>query len=604
MAALLFATSSLAFSPTESSCSFVSDTDYDGSVIKVVNVATGDKQACCTACSSDSSCTVGVLFGAACYLKDSSAKPISSSGRTACVGSSGPPPPPPPPPPTPTPTTPGHQHPSIGFPDGCNINVTGSCAPTYDTLQQAGVLWPCPADKKTSASTWPTCAAGEGSNPLCTGRLNESCSCCCPAAGCYSEPLFNTVIGVCKGASCACGGSSTRGPSCAPQGEADRCGSVGSTTCTGESVACCMGSDVERLVPFYDEGTHAKLNYLAAFEYDTTAAEWVRQNESSFNADGELPTFDLMQQYGGLSKEAAWLAPQPGGSVFWSLGYYAAGVRGVGVPGAMFVLSTEEWWGGTWYMLNQVELDRGPAAGYPAESCPTTNDNCWASGNAGEMDFLEPDWSSGRKDGENVVSGYRASYSTQVNQIGRQFVGGVNGGGFSSSNYLLTAAADKPEPVVYVAVVDSVGNWVYRLPADEAEAIWLGIGRKSVAPTVRAAPKRRPAAVNPCTDGYCVVFTSNCQATTADAARAQGCGFNGDQGFCGNWFARMADTKQPLLPSDDCTRDVRGGATMPWCAAMVNSCTVKAAAVAGGVGEGAAEAYREGRRAAYLRRGV
>lgn len=55
-------------------------------------------------------------------------------------------------------------------------------------------------------------------------------------------------------------------------------------------------------------------------------------------------------RYGGLPREQAWLAPQPGGSVFWSLGYYAAGggARGVGPPGAMFVLSTEEWWGGTW----------------------------------------------------------------------------------------------------------------------------------------------------------------------------------------------------------------------------------------------------------------
>ena len=35
--------------------------------------------------------------------------------------------------------------------------------------------------------------------------------------------------------------------------------------------------------------------------------------------------------------------------MFWSVGYYPAGVRGVGPPGAMFVMSTEDWWGGTWY---------------------------------------------------------------------------------------------------------------------------------------------------------------------------------------------------------------------------------------------------------------
>ena len=39
-------------------------------------------------------------------------------------------------------------------------------------------------------------------------------------------------------------------------------------------------------------------------------------------------------------------------------GYYPAGVRGVGVPGAMFVLSTEDWFGATWCVA-----DSGVAAG-------------------------------------------------------------------------------------------------------------------------------------------------------------------------------------------------------------------------------------------------
>jgi hypothetical protein len=182
---------------------------------------------------------------------------------------------------------------------------------------------------------------------------------------------------------------------------------------------------------------------------------------------------------------------------------------------------------------------------------------------------LEPNWKDGTRTGPAVASGYRAAYSAQNNQMGRMFNGGINPGGFGSRNYLLTGNATDPEPIVYVAVVDSVGNWVYRLPADEAERIWPGIGRKRVAPTLQAAPSVRPAAVNPCTGGYCLVFTSNCQAANVTAAKAQGCAFNGDQGWCGNWFQRYADTGQPLVPSDDCKRDVRGGQTMPWCAEMV-----------------------------------
>ena len=78
------------------------------------------------------------------------------------------------------------------------------------------------------------------------------------------------------------------------------------------------------------------------------------QPESSFNTNGSRLPYDLMKQYGGIGADNAWLAPQPGGSAFWGLGYYPAGVRGVGVPGAMFVMSTEQFWGATWYMLNQV----------------------------------------------------------------------------------------------------------------------------------------------------------------------------------------------------------------------------------------------------------
>ena len=476
----------------------------------------------------------------------------------------------------------GVMHPRIGFPENCNLSITMSCAPSYQALANASVLWPCPEAAHTAASTWPEqCVVGQGDqNPLCPKELSDSSPCCCPSKGCYAEPKFNPVIGVCRGGSCACGSSNTRAPSCAPQGDADKCGQFGATTCTGHSVACCFGNNVERLVEFYDAGTQAKINYLAAYEFDVDAQVWRQQRASSFNTNGSLPTFDLMRRYGGLSEEQAWLAPQPGGAAFWSLGYYPAGgaAKGVGPPGALFVLSTEEWWGGTWYALNQLELDRGPASPYaPASSCSTTANNCWAAGNAGEMDFLEPAWSLGKAGDESVTSAYRASYSTQSNQVGRQFVGGVNTGGFASQNYLHTAARDaragtsRAEPIVYVAVIDSVGTWVYRIPADEASQIWPGIGRKQISPTLQRAPSRRPAAVNPCRDGYCVVFTSNCQAENVSAARAQGCAFNGDQGFCGNWFSRFADTSQPLIPSEQCERDVRGGVKMPWCVQMVPS---------------------------------
>lgn len=199
--------------------------------------------------------------------------------------------------------------------------------------------------------------------------------------------------------------------------------------------------------------------------------------------------------------------------------YYPAGVKGVGSPGAMFVMSTEQFWGATWYMLNQIELDRGPASSYPQDQCEVSNSNCWAAGNAGEMDFLETPWNN---PAAALNDTFRRSFSTQWNQIGRKFNGGHNGGGFGSPNYLLTApqgAVGGATPIVYVAVVDSVGNYVYRLPASQAETIWPGIGRKTINATLPAAPARRPSMVNPCrgdpNEDFCYVFTSNCQVTQA-----------------------------------------------------------------------------------------
>ena len=154
----------------------------------------------------------------------------------------------------------GNMHPQIGFPSGCNIDKVNSCAPTYDSLRSAGQLWTCPAgnaSKRTCATTAgaSACVAGSGGNPTCT-NLDADHPCCCPAAGCYTEPLFNWVIGVCRGSGCACGTSTAK--SCAPQNQTGRC----SASCTGPTVPCCFGADVSPLQPYYTEGSHARINYI------------------------------------------------------------------------------------------------------------------------------------------------------------------------------------------------------------------------------------------------------------------------------------------------------------------------------------------------------
>ena len=102
--------------------------------------------------------------------------------------------------PVPLPCRPaGTMHPRLGFPENCSLTTVNSCSQSYEALSEAGVLWPCPDGTNTSDAGWPTtCAAGATAGwPAreCTAsQLNGSDACCCPAAGCFTSPRFNTII--------------------------------------------------------------------------------------------------------------------------------------------------------------------------------------------------------------------------------------------------------------------------------------------------------------------------------------------------------------------------------------------------------------------------
>ena len=62
-------------------------------------------------------------------------------------------------------------------------------------------------------------------------------------------------------------------------------------------------------------------------------------------------------------------------------------------------------------MLGQIELDRGPQhQDNTHQKCPVTANNCWAGGNAGEMDFLEPAFIKGKANDTAVRSQYQRCY--------------------------------------------------------------------------------------------------------------------------------------------------------------------------------------------------
>ena len=373
--------------------------------------------------------------------------------------------------------------------------------------------------------------------------------CCCPLNGCWTPPYYNWIIGICKG---------------------DGCGGYAGAPDTQS---------------FKNAGSDMIVNYVASYQWDKGSKKWMLDKPSSFNTDGSKQPYDTIKPNGGLSEDDAWMQPQPGGAAAWTWGFYPAGVRGVGPPGMMFVLSVKSAWNIAWYMLNQVNLDKGPAVGYPANNCTYGNSNCWASGNSGEIDFLESVWTVN----SGATDNYRRLYSTQWNQIGRSFVGqqgatcNSDGGWFTdtltTNNYFRGAKRADSTPYVFVAVVDSVGTFIYRIPSGQVGTIWPGLTETTANCTLDSRPAQRPPNSGPpCNDSnsYCALFLPNCQADMWGGASAgrqgganQGCKVNGQQGWCQNWWRLFDNTGQWLWPENGRPSVINfqrpaAPVTMPW----------------------------------------
>ena len=124
--------------------------------------------------------------------------------------------------------------------------------------------------------------------------------------------------------------------------------------------------------------------------------------------------------------------------------------------------------------------------------------------------------------------------------------GHADGGWFSnqvtSNNYFLGTHPNQTDPYIFVAVIDSVGTFIYRIPSSESDKIWSGLSRKSAACTLDARPTQRPPNNGPpCDDSnpYCALFLPNCQAESWGGNSAghqgganQGCKVNSQQGWC------------------------------------------------------------------------
>ena len=408
----------------------------------------------------------------------------------------------------------------------CPSPMTSETCPVTPTYHNLGYLWPCPA--ATFATYYGSCTPWSGSNHFCSFSTAQL-GCCCPLNGCYTSPYFNWIIAACKGSGC------------------------GNYAAKKQTQA------------YKDAGTQLLVNYIATYQWNSATHNWMMLRDSSFNTDGSLPAFDAMLPNGGLNKSSAWLKPQPGGAKDWTWGYYPAGVQGAGPPGMMFVLSVEKVWNMAWYMLNQVTLDKGPAIPYPSAQCKYGSDNCLNSGNAGIIGLLESPYMINA----GAIDNYRRLYATQWKQVGRSFIGErgstchADGGWFdedvTTNNYFLGTMPNATNPYVFVAVVDRVGTFIYRIPAAQINQIWPGLSHTTAACSLVSRPTQRPPNNGPpCDDSnpYCALFLPNCQAAAWGGALGyqgqtnQGCNVNTEQGWCENWWSLMDNTGQWLWPAN------------------------------------------------------
>ena len=408
--------------------------------------------------------------------------------------------------------------------------------PTYQEQNKEGKLWPC-LDLKDYKKTWDV-FQNNGQIPddpygyaTCKGAFEKG-ECCLPQPGCLPMNGFNWIISTCKGKSCNDMSQYINNPN---------------------------DTKIKLTTKARDEGSQVVVNYVAAFRYDKTKDNWVKQPYSSFNTNGKYPSYDLSK-----SQVNGWMpGPQPGGAAYWKYGWYPGGVGeegSVGPPAMMFILSTEKCWNMAWYIMNQATLDRGPDKKYP--NCH--GGNTWACANSGEWDLLESSWS---QTGLDEDGSYSNLFATMTNEgaAGRSLwpsygKNKTGSGGFQKSCYI---KGEKNKPQIFVAIIDKIGVYIYNLPVDDtSNVIWPGINSKTVIDILPARPSKKPF-TSPCKDSsnFCCVFAPTSQGIDVETIKKTSSFAPIDKGFCGNYIVNnFVDTKQQWGE----TPVVLGGIKQPW----------------------------------------
>jgi len=354
--------------------------------------------------------------------------------------------------------------------------------------------------------------------------------CCLVSPYAHAEPRWNWIIGTCHGTNC------------------------------GWTDVWSEGKDV---------GSQVQVNYVGSYQFDEASRQWVCQQESSFNMDGQHPFQDLS------NNTQNWMpGPLPGGAANWANGFYPAGRPGVGAPAMAFMLSVERVFNTAWYVLNQAALDRGPAVslvqslspqsltemGYSSAEAQSmlAAGNTWASARSGEWDLLESTMNAGQPGDATatVNDNYQYLFSNAatnegsngiclIHSLGSDFSQNgtyVNqsGGWFSRKFFVGDDPSGQASPRVFFCIIDSNGTTIFQIPTGEgAKAHWAGIRRKSADMVLPASfTSLSPPATGACADpsSFCAVFMPSCAASSPADVGTYNCPTNGlNAGWCGNF---------------------------------------------------------------------
>lgn len=369
----------------------------------------------------------------------------------------------------------------------------------------------CVCDPSINKNIQPGSIEANICNPYATKYTPWYSVCCQSVEGCRPKGLFNWIIGTCNGD-------------------------------VGKANGICDASPYK---------SQMIINYVGSYEYDESIGKFVCQQESSFNMDGRHAPYDTSKVYGGLGgKDKSWLpGPLPGGAANWKQGFYPAGCKGVGAPAMMFVISVNKMSNSCWYVLNQSDLDRGPAGHMDASLCKAKIlGNTWGCNASGEFDLIEPPCVGKFADSE-YVKGFATGMSPY--NIGQYsgclfwsegiYGGSYGGGGWGNSTKYFTMDKDTDAETsrIFVAVIDQMGMRVYQVPGKNSESYWPGIRINSIDMVLDVGPIVKPG-TSPCLDktAFCATFSPFCpiEAKNPEDYDEWHCTKDGrDRGFCRNW---------------------------------------------------------------------